>query len=225
MRSVFDRELRDLLNDIASMGARVDRIMGNTIRALKDHDFVLAKQIFESDHYINSMENKVERSCFTLIALQQPIATDLRRITASLKVVTDMERVADQCADICEIMLTYPAFHALKTPALILKMFDKAREMFVSALNAFMQLDVELAYDVIAQDDIVDDMFSRAIVEFTRQLQENTNFTTQSTDYMFIAKYIERIGDHATNIAEWAIYQVTGEHKSELAFDDDDDEE
>lgn len=223
MRSVFDRELRDLLNDIGSMGTRVDRIMGDTIKALRDHDFVLAKQIFENDHYINSMENKVERSCFTLIALQQPIATDLRRITASLKVVTDMERVADQCADICEIMMTYPDFHAMKTPPLLLKMFEKAREMFVSAVNAFMQMDVELALDVISQDDQVDDMFSRAVLDFTQQLQENSHLATQATNYMFIAKYLERIGDHSTNIAEWSAYQVTGEHKTYTDEDDDDE--
>lgn len=227
MRSVFDRELRDLLNDIGSMGTRVDRIMGDTIKALKDHDFVLAKEIFENDHYINAMENKVERNCFTLIALQQPIATDLRRITASLKVVTDIERVADQCADICEIMMTYPDFHAMKTPPLLIKMFDKAREMFVSAIDSFMQMDVELARDVAAMDDQVDDMFSRAILDFTQQLQSNTNLTTQATDYMFIAKYIERIGDHATNIAEWAAYQATGVHKGMNSHfpDEDDDEE
>lgn len=225
MRSVFDRELRDLLNDIGSMGTRVDRILGDTIKALRDHDFVLAKQIYDNDHYVNAMENKVERNCFTLIALQQPIASDLRRITASLKVVTDIERVADQCADICEIMMTYPDFHAMKTPQLLLKMLDKAREMFVSALNSFMQLDVELARDVCAQDDIVDDMFEQAIIEMTKVLQSDNHFTTQATDYMFIAKYIERIGDHSTNIGEWAIYQVTGEHKElNTAYTEEDED-
>ncbi len=227
MRSVFDRELRSLLNDISAMGARVDRILGDTHKALKDHDFVLARQIYEEDHYVNTMERQVESKSFTLIALQQPIATDLRRITAALKVVTDIERVADQCADICEIMTTYPNFHSLKTPPLLLKMLEKAREMFVGALDSFMQLDVDLAKDVGAMDDVVDEQFSRVVLELTQLLQDSTNYVSQATDYMFIAKYIERIGDHATNIAEWAAYQVTGEHKNmqRLDEDDEDDEE
>lgn len=224
MRSVFDREIMDLLNDIGQMGTRVDRIMGDTIKALKDHDFVLAKQIFENDHYINAMESNIERTCFTLIALQQPMASDLRRITASLKVVTDIERVADQCADICEIMSTYPNFHSVKTPAVILTMFEKAREMFVHSIDAFVRLDVELARDVGYADDVVDELFSRAVLEMTQMLQNDTTFTSQATDYMFIAKYIERIGDHSTNIAEWAAYQVTGEHrKFNIHADQDED--
>ncbi len=225
MRSVFDRELRSLLNDISTMGTRVDRIIGDTIKALKDHDFILAKEIYENDHYINMMESQVEHKSFSLIALQQPIATDLRRITASLKVVTDLERVADQCADICEIMTTYPNFHSMKTPPLIIKMLEKAREMFVDALNAFMQMDMELAKDVGAKDDEVDEMFSRVVLELTQILQNDTQYTSQATDYMFIAKYIERIGDHATNIAEWAAYQITGEHMNLQQPDEDEDDE
>ncbi|NLF19852.1 MAG: phosphate signaling complex protein PhoU [Clostridiaceae bacterium] len=214
MRSVFDREIMGLLNDISSMGTRVDRIMGDTIKALKDHDFILARQIFESDHYINDMEAMVERKSFNLIALQQPIAGDLRRITASLKVVTDIERVADQCADICEIMTTYPDFHSMQTPPLLIRMFEEARDMFVGAIDSFMQLDVEKAMDVCAKDDSVDEKFSQMVNELTSLLQSDHKHVSQATDYMFIAKYIERIGDHATNIAEWAAFQVTGEHKN-----------
>lgn len=213
MRSVFDRELQDLANDVNDMGTKVDSVLVSTMKALKDHDFVLAKTIYENDHYINAMENNIERQCFSLIALQQPIATDLRIITASMKIVTDIERIGDQCADICEIMLTNPNFHVMKTPALILRMLEKAREMYVGALDAFMQEDVELAKRVAGMDDQVDEMFSRQVLEIIELLQEEHTRTAEATDYLFIAKYIERIADHATNIAEWAAYQLTGEHK------------
>lgn len=213
MRSTFDQSIKDLVNDINTMGSRVDRILEETTRALRDHDFILAKEIFDNDHYINAMEGRIERECFNLIALQQPIASDLRIITASLKIVTDIERIGDQCADICEIMVTYPEFHVMKTPALILRMLEKAREMFIGSIDAFVRKDVELAKDVAQRDDIVDEMFSRAVIELTQVLQQDSNLTSQATDYLYIAKYIERIADHATNISEWAAYQVTNEHK------------
>ena len=221
MRTVFDREIMNLLNEVNSMGARVDRTIGETMKALKEHDFVLAKQIFSSDSEINNMETSIEQKAISLIALQQPVATDLRRITASLKIVTDIERIGDQLADICEIMNSNPNFHQVQGPAIIFRMFEKTKEMFVRSMESFMQMDVESAKDVIATDDIIDDYFNKVILEMTGKLQEKTRFNSQAVDYMFIAKYIERIGDHSTNIAEWTIYSATGFHKS---IDEDRDE-
>ncbi len=222
MRSLFDKELRELKNDVSNMGTKVDRVVGDTIKALKDHDFVLARNIYENDHYINAMESNIERQCFTLIALQQPIATDLRRITACMKVITDIERIADQCADICEIMMTNPNFHVKKTPSLILRMLEKGREMYVDAIDSFVREDMELAREVAQADDSVDEMFTKAVLELTQLLQNNYTHASEATDYLFIAKYIERIADHATNIAEWGAYQVTGEHKK-INKDEDED--
>lgn len=222
MRSLFDKELQDLVNDVNAMGTKVDRVLNDTITALKEHDFVLARDIYENDRFINSMESNIERQCFSLIALQQPIATDLRRITASMKVVTDIERIGDQCADICEIMMTNPNFHVMKTPNLIIRMLEKAREMYVGAIDSFVREDVELAKSVAETDDLVDDMFTKVVLELTEYLQNESLHVSEATDHLFIAKYIERIADHATNIAEWGAYQVTGEHKKMQGTGDED---
>ncbi|MDI9469443.1 MAG: phosphate signaling complex protein PhoU [Bacillota bacterium] len=213
-RKVFDQELEQLHADIGALGARVEGIMGDTIHALESHDIEMARVIFEQDPEINMAQNKIEQLCINLIALQQPIASDLRLIAATLKMVTDVERIADQCADISEIMATYPEFTKFPTPPRILTMFKIAREMFAGAIDAFLRRDVDQARAIQARDDEVDTMFSQTILEMSNLLRDDPNLISQATDSMFIAKYIERMADHATNISEWAIYTVTGEHKS-----------
>ncbi len=213
-REAFDRELEYLFKNIGILGNQVEKIMEDTIRALKTRDLVLAKEIYENDPLINAAQNNIEQFCVNLIALQQPIARDLRGITAVLKMLTDIERTADQCADICEIMATYPEFVKAETPANILQMLEISKEMFGASIDAFIRKDVELAKHVIKRDDEVDSLFSKSILELSNMMQSNQNAVSQATDYMFVAKYAERMGDHAVNIAEWAIYAVTGEHKN-----------
>lgn len=213
MRYEYVRELRELNVELSEMGTMVDRTMQDTLSALRMQDRVLAKRIYRNDAKINAQESKIEHMCFNLIALQSPMASDLRAITATLKAVTDLERTGDQCADICEIMLTYNGGPAMETPQIIYRMMEKARAMFADALDSFMRKDVELAREVCERDDEVDALFSQAVLEMSRILQQSQNLVSQATDYMFIAKYIERMADHATNIAEWAIYVVTGEHR------------
>lgn len=213
-RKVFDQELAQLHADIGKLGARVEGVMRDTTRALQTHDLELAREIFERDPEVNLAQSKIEQHCINLIALQQPIAGDLRGIAATLKLVTDIERIADQCADICEIMATYPAFTELATPPRIIEMFVIAREMFAAAVDAFLRRDVALARHVRDRDDEVDERFSATILELSEVLRADAALVSQATDYMFIAKYIERMGDHATNIADWVVYAATGEHKS-----------
>lgn len=213
-REAFDRELEYLFKNIGILGNQVEKIMEDTIRALRTRDLALAKEIYANDPLINAAQNNIEQFCVNLIALQQPIARDLRGITATLKMLTDIERTADQCADICEIMSTYPEFVQTETPAGILEMFEIAKEMFGGSIDAFIRKDVDLANTVIARDDEVDHLFSRSILELSSQMQINQNAVSQATDYMFVAKYIERMGDHAVNISEWTIYAATGQHKN-----------
>ncbi len=213
-RMALDREMNTLHTDIASLAAKVEVIMQDTILTLKHQDKELAVSIFESDSMINASQNRIEQQCVNIIALQQPLATDLRDVTASLKMVTDIERVADQCADICEIVATYPDLNRMQTPADVLTMFDKAKEMFSESVDAFVRKDRDQAADVRAKDDVVDALFSKVIMDMSTLLAEDKTFISQATDYMFIAKYIERMADHATNIAEWTIYAVSGEHKN-----------
>ncbi len=213
-RMALDREMNTLHTEIANLAAKVETIMRDTIVTLKHQDKEMAKFIFENDNTINAAQNRIEQQCVNVIALQQPLASDLRDVMATLKMVTDIERVADQCADICEIVATYPELNRMQTPPDILTMFDKAKEMFSEAVDAFIRKDRDQAADVRAKDDIVDAFFSKVIMEMSNLLAEDKTLISQATDYMFIAKYLERMGDHATNIAEWTIYAVSGEHKN-----------
>ncbi len=232
MRSAFDREMLKLLNDVNSMGARVDSVIRDTHTALKNLDFLLAQQIYESDNEVDEMEITIEREAISVIALQQPVASDLRKITATLKMVTDIERIGDQCADICEIMNSNPNFHQFDCPEKVLLALEKAREMFSSAMEAFMQRNMELAKEVIRSDDIVDNYFDEIVQDMTNIIIDVANKDSSNSalavDYLFIGKYIERIGDHATNIAEWALYEITGDNKYLIdsdEYEDEDDED
>lgn len=217
-RSVFDREMQRLHRDLADMAGRVDRVMNGTIQALRMQDVALARSLMVEDQEINDAEHRIEQLCLNLIALQQPLARDLRHIVAALKIITDMERIADQCIDICEIMTTV-SFTEMRPPANIIRMVEKAREMFSAAVDAYIRVDVATARRVILDDDVVDDLFTRVVLEMCNVLAESPrSIIPQAADYMFIAKYIERIADHATNVAEWAIYLDTGVH-SNLARD------
>lgn len=194
------------------MGDKISHIISNTITALKKQDVALSKETFDGDEQINAMNRKIEQMCLTMIALQQPIASDLRSIASALKILTDMERIADQCADICEIMLSHPDCTSLKPPAKLIQMLESAQEMFLNAVSAYLDQDVTLARAVCKSDDTIDAMFSQLILELCAIMPNNELKIPTAVDYMFIAKYIERIGDHATNIAEWGIYLATGEH-------------
>ena len=209
-RKVFEQELARLNVDLAEMGRRVDASMQGTVQCLKAMDIRLAKTIFPRDREINTMEKSIEQSCMNLLALQQPLARDLRLITATLKIITDMERIADQCADICEILATVAGMAALRPTARLLQMFEKAREMFGSALDAYLREDIELAEKVCREDDEVDALFSAAVLELCGQISRSQSTVPENVDFLFIAKYIERMGDHATNIAEWVIFIRTG---------------
>ncbi len=211
-RNLFIAELENLHNEIRNMGDKISHIISNTITALKKHDEGLSKNIFSGDGRINTMNRKIEQTCLNMIALQQPIASDLRAIASTLKILTDMERIADQCADICEIILSHPDSTSLKPPAKLIQMMEAAQEMFGNAVSAYLEQDVVLARAVCKSDDCIDAIFSQLILELCAIMPDNELKIPTAVDYMFIAKYVERIGDHATNIAEWGIYLATGEH-------------
>ena len=189
-RKYFDQKLADLNRSMKEMGAVVDRRIGETMEALKNLDKV----------------------CMNLLALQQPIATDLRVIASCLKIITDVERVADQCADICDIIQAgeIPAQSSVVNH--VVQMLETAGAMFEKAMDAFIARNVELARQVCGMDDQVDAMFSKIVLEVCGTITENPQSVMKEVDLMFITKYIERMGDHATNIAEWVVYMETGVH-------------
>lgn len=212
-RNLFEREMQQLRAGIVDMGHDVDLVLGDTMKVLQQMDAQSAAQVGEIELTVDRYERRLEDMCVNIIALQQPLASDLRTITAALKIVTDMERISDQCYDICELIQTLVAGgRPLQTPQRIIEMMKLARGMFNLALDAFVCGDPEKAQRVCGSDDTVDKLFSQAVLEGCSNLSGELAEIPREVDYLFIAKYIERIADHATNIAEWVLFIKTGQH-------------
>ena len=212
MRNRFDEQLFELNREIIEMGAMCEELIAKAAKALSDADMELAAAVIESSNAVDQMERDIESRCMKLLLHQQPVARDLRQISAALKMITDMERIGDQAEDIAEIVL-YLKGHTLEGMELIGEMAKETIAMVTASVDAFVKKDVELAEKVRAQDDLVDDYFSRIKHGIISLIAENSSEGEFALDILMISKYFERIGDHASNIAEWVIYSVTGVHK------------
>lgn len=212
-RHSFDAGLDDLHLDLIRMGSLVEESIDNTILALKKQDMDLARQIFNNDDVIDDMEQKIEKKCMNLIARQQPLAKDLRTISTALKIITDMERIADHSSDIAEITIRMANEKYIKPLIDIPKMAELAKQMVNKSIDAYVRQDINLAQEVCAGDDEVDDLFNKIILELINIMKNDPNTVEQAIDFMFVAKYLERMADHATNIGEWVVFNVTGEHE------------
>lgn len=212
MRNRFDEQLFELNREIIEMGAMCEEAIASVSKALAKGDVELAAKVRAGSGVIDQMERDIESRCMKLLLHQQPVARDLRLISAALKMITDMERIGDQAEDIAEIV-TFLNGHTMNGMELIAEMANATIEMVSSSVDAFVHKDVELANKVIAQDDIVDDYFSRVKCSIIGLIAENAAEGEFALDLLMVSKYFERIGDHATNIAEWVIYSVTGIQK------------
>ena len=212
MRNRFDEQLFELNREIIEMGAMCEEAIASASKALTAGDVKLAVKVKENSSGIDQMERAIESRCMKLLLHQQPVARDLRLISAALKMITDMERIGDQAEDIAEIV-TFLNGHTMEGVELIEEMARETIEMVTASVDAFVKKDVKLAENVIAQDDVVDDYFSKVKCGIISLIAENPADGEFALDLLMIAKYFERIGDHATNIAEWVIYSVTGTHK------------
>ena len=212
MRNRFDEQLFELNREIIEMGAMCEEAIASAVKALTTGDMELAGRVKANGSAIDQMERDIEGRCMKLLLHQQPVARDLRLISAALKMITDMERIGDQAEDIAEIVTSLNG-HAVEGMELIEEMARETIEMVTESVDAFVKKDVTLAQKVIDQDDIVDDYFSRVKCDIITMVAENPADGEFALDLLMIAKYFERIGDHATNIAEWVIYSVTGTHK------------
>lgn len=215
MRNRFDRQLTELNNQLIEMGSLVEQAIKMGISALIRQDVEKAKQSIDFDEEIDHQEREIETLCMKLLLEQQPVAKDLRLISVALKIITDMERIGDHAADISEmtILMSGSNYEDSKINLDIIK--DMAREttdMVIKSVDAFVARDMELARWVIDRDDVVDDLFTAYRTQLIKNINENVQNGEQATDMLMVAKYFERIGDHATNIAEWIIYSITGEH-------------
>lgn len=210
MRENFTKELDNLHSEIETMGNMVTKVIDNSVIALIKKDEDLARKIIDEDVEINNMEKKIESHCLNIILRENPVASDLRFISSVLKIITDLERIADQGADIAEISLFLLEEDFITPIVKIPQMARIAQDMVRKSLNAFVNSDLDLAQEVISMDDEIDQLFHCLKSHLIDLIIENPNNGTQALDILMIGKYLERIGDHAENISEWVIYFLTG---------------
>ena len=217
MRNRFDEQLFELNREIIEMGALCEEAISNAVKALVTGDVVLAGSVKEKDTAIDQKERDIENRCMKLLLHQQPVARDLRTISAAMKLITDMERIGDQADDIAEIVVFLDG-HIVDNMVLIEEMAQETIKMVTNSVDAFVKKDIALAQQVIEQDDIVDDYFLRVKRGIISLITEQAVNGEVALDLLMISKYFERIGDHATNIAEWVIYIISGFHKDKKIF-------
>lgn len=214
MRKHFDDQIAQLGEQMMAMGALVENTIERAIRALQTDDMAEAAAIRDGDHVVDEKEREVEAMCIHMLLQQQPVARDLRQISAALKMITDMERIGDQAADIAEI-ITFLKGRSCENCEAIGEMGRATIRMVTESVDAFVKRDTALAEGVIRYDDVVDDYFLKVKSALITLIAQNPDDGEYALDLLMIAKYFERIGDHATNIAEWVLFSVTGVHKGE----------
>ena len=208
MRSKFDEQLAELNREMIEMGRMIVQSITMAIEALTDKDEKRAKSIMEGDVEVDHEQKKIETICFNLLIQQQPVARDLRTVTAAMKMVTDMERIGDHAADISEITIFMGKNSHIGKLKHIRKMASETVLMLNHSIEAYVERDQEKAKEVIEHDDIVDSLFDDVKQDIIRLIQKNPEDGEEATDLLMVAKYFERIGDHATNIAEWVLYSL-----------------
>lgn len=209
-RKYYETELQKLNASLLEMGEMIRMAIGGAVTALLEFDHDKAREIIAYDEQIDRQNREIEQQCYTLLLSQQPVAGDLRMVSAALKMTTDMERIGDHAADISEIELMLENLPTLSC-APIRQMATETSVMLIKSLEAFAQRDEEKANWVIDRDDVVDDLFDTVKSELIEAIRQNADNGEAATDLLMAAKYFERIGDHATNIAQWAIFSITGE--------------
>ena len=212
MRNRFDQELSALNNELIEMGALIERAIDDASRALLEKDPALARQAIGQGARVDEKEKQIERRCLRLLLQQQPVARDLRQISAALKMITDMERIGDQAADIAEIIPFFLSHNTFDC-TLVCRMAQQASSMVTQSVDAFVRRDVDLARSIAKQDDLVDEDFSNVKQALISAIAREPGQGEVALDLLMIAKYFERIGDHAVNLSEWVEFSVTGVHK------------
>jgi len=213
MRSGFQRELDELYQDVLKMGSIVEQQIFNAVESLKNKDKELAEKVIKDDDIVDNLETSIEDKCIKLIARQQPIAKDLRIIFTGIKIVTDLERMSDYATDIAKFTIRLLGEKYVKPLIDIPRMSEKTRKMVKDALDAYVHEDTELARQVCADDDEIDHLYKQIFNELLIIMMQDPKTIKQATQLLFSARALERIADHATNLGEWVIFQVTGKKK------------
>lgn len=212
MRERYEQELEILNNKLIEMGALVEDNIQNALTALRERDDNASREVILRDREVDIMEQQIESLAMSLLLRQQPVAGDLRLIASVLKIITDLERIGDHAQDISEISLSMPDDPLTTELDYINKMYEACSFMIKSAIDSFIAEDVELAQQCIEHDDVVDGLYEQVRTKLIAFIREDESRAEELIDLLQIAKYLERVGDHTENIAEWVIYSVTGEH-------------
>lgn len=210
MREYFDTELLTLNNQLIGMGSLVEEAIKNAVETIVSNDEEFLNKAREQEELINSAEKKIQNHCLRLLLHQAPVANDLRGISAALKMITDLERIGDQAIDIVEMSQYIKNRNNVISVTHIDEMAKQASKMVTLSIDAFVKKDFELAKSVSKSDDIIDGLFDKVKVETVEIIERDKALGEEAIDLMLIAKYLERIGDHAVNIAEWVAFSITG---------------
>lgn len=211
MRSRFDEQLERLNMELIRMGALCEDAIGYACRALLGEGD-LVEQVYQADREIDQKERDIENLCMRLLLKQQPVASDLRLVSSALKMISDMERIGDQASDIAEIS-SFVQTREVESNLHIRDMAEATIRMVTHSIDSFVKKDLQIAQEVIRYDDVVDDLFNKVKEELIGLIAQDSSSGGFCIDMLMIAKYFERIGDHATNIAEWVEFSITGAHK------------
>jgi phosphate transport system protein len=214
MRNRFDEQLALLNTELITMGALCEEAISGCVTYLNENDEEIKENILDTDHQIDQKERDIENLCMKLLMQQQPVASDLRLISSAMKMISDMERIGDQAADITEIA-RYVIESGLNSKSHIADMAKATSKMVTDSVESFVKRDINLANAAIQQDKVVDDLFDKVKAELISAVQKGQTNAEALIDLLMIAKYFERIGDHAENIAEWVLYSITGKHKKD----------
>lgn len=212
MRTKFHRQLSLLNTELITMGALCEEAITNAVKYLMDSDENSKNACLDADRQIDKKERDIETLCLKLILQQQPVARDLRVVSAALKMISDMERIGDQASDIVEIA-PYASERGTLGKTHIREMADATIKMVSESIESFVKMNLEIAYIVMEHDNVVDGLFDKVKQELIKSIAVGSDDAEALVDLLMIAKYFERIGDHAENIAEWVIYSITGEHR------------
>jgi phosphate transport system protein len=210
-RGTFDLHLQELHNDLMRMGSIVEKQLHQCIEALVNQDVELADRVIYNDDLVDNLQKEIEDKCIKLIAMQQPLAKDLRNIFTTTKIVTDLERMADHAVDIAKIVKRLKDEKYIKQLIDIPRMAGIVQIMIKESLDAYVEGDVEKAYATCKMDDQIDAIYKQVFSELLIIMMKDPKTITQATQFLFVCKFLERVADHTTNICEWTVYLVTGE--------------
>jgi phosphate transport system protein len=215
-RANYEKELQHIFDNLVLMCRCIESAIEKSVKALVERDFELAREVYDDDKVIDKLEREIEQACLRLLVMEHPLARDFREVTAALKMITDLERIGDQAWDIAEITMQFKSEKYMKKLEHISQMAVIVIQMVKDGVQAYINKDLSLARSVYEADERVDILFDTVTADVINRVKVNPNKIKQEIRFVMIAKYLERIGDHAVNVGEWVEYAITGNHPKNI---------